>query len=155
MLSTTSEYALRALALLARAPRGHSLLGRELAQSAEIPPQYLSKIMLALRNAGLVTAVRGSGGGYSLLRPADAIYLSDVVQLFDGPAGRSMCLMGPSRECSEKHPCSAHASWANVRDAYLQFLEGTTLEQISAEGPHESQVTPASRKAQRKATLAV
>ena len=152
MLSTTSEYALRALALLASVPRGQSLLGRELAESAEIPPQYLSKIMLALRNAGLVTAVRGTGGGYSLLRPADAIHLADVVQLFDGPVGRPMCLMGPGRECSEKHPCSGHASWAKVRDAYHQFLEGTTLHEISQEGPHETQVTQPVRRAPRKLT---
>lgn len=151
MLSTTSEYALRALAMLARVPRGHSLLGRELAEGAEIPPQYLSKIMLALRNAGLVTAVRGAGGGYSLLRPADAIHLTDVVQLFDGPAGKPMCLMGPSRECSEKYPCSAHTAWAKVRDSYQQFLEGTTLQEISIEGPHPTQVTLGGRRVHHKA----
>ena len=153
MLSTTSEYALRALALLARLPRGHSLLGRELAETAGIPPQYLSKIMLSLRNAGLVTAVRGTGGGYSLLRPADAIHLVDVVQLFDGPISRPMCLMGPNRECSEKHPCSGHASWAKVRDTYMEFLESTTLHQISYGGPHDTQLTQSTRRSLRKAAV--
>lgn len=150
MLSTTSEYALRALALLARLPRGQSLLGRQIADSAEIPPQYLSKIMLSLRNAGLVAAVRGTGGGYSLLRPADAIHLVDVVQLFDGPASRPMCLLGPHKECSEKHSCTAHSHWGQVRDAYMNFLEHTTLHQISHTELHETQLTRTARAGARK-----
>lgn len=145
MLTTTSEYALRALTLLARVPRGQWMLGRELAASADIPPQYLSKIMLSLRNAGLIAATRGTGGGYCLLRPADAIHLVDVVQLFDGPVGQPRCLLGPQRECSEKHPCTAHSSWGRVRDAYRDFLEMTTLQQISHNDAHETQLTQSGR----------
>ena len=141
MLSTTSEYALRALTMLARVPRGQWMLGRDLAASAEIPPQYLSKIMLSLRNAGLVAATRGTGGGYCLLRPPDAIHLVDVVQLFDGPIGQPRCLLGPHRECGEKHACTAHRSWARVRDAYRDFLEITTLQQIA----HDDSAPPSLR----------
>ena len=79
VLSTTSEYALRALLLLAQSPPEQVVLGRDLAAGARIPPRYLSKIMLALRRAGLVSANRGTGGGYSLLRPAAAIHLVEVV----------------------------------------------------------------------------
>ena len=145
MLSHTSEYALRALAKLAQISRGESLLGRELAEGAGIPPSYLSKIMLSLRNAGLVVATRGTGGGYMLLRPADAIHLIDVVQLFEGPATRPQCLLGPDRECSEKDPCTAHDSWSKVRKTYLDFLEHTTLYDISQARPHQSQITPTGR----------
>ena len=69
MLSTTSEYALRALACLAGQPQGTDQLGRDLAKAAEIPANYLSKILLALRNAELVDTTRGSGGWLS---PAQA-----------------------------------------------------------------------------------
>lgn len=150
MLSTTSEYALRALTLLAKVPRGRWMLGRELATTADIPPQYLSKIMLSLRNAGLVAATRGTGGGYCLLRPADAIHLVDVVQLFDGPVEQPHCLLGPNRECSEKHPCTAHSSWGRVRDAYRDFLETTTLQQISHDEAHDTQVSQTARRAARQ-----
>lgn len=149
MLSTTSEYALRALTLLARVPRGRWMLGRELATAADIPPQYLSKIMLSLRNAGLVAATRGTGGGYCLLRPADAIHLVDVVQLFDGQVEQPRCLLGPQRDCSEKHPCTAHSSWGRVRDAYRDFLEATTLQQISHDVLHETQISQTARRATR------
>ena len=53
MLTITSQYALRALTHLAR-QAGEPVLGRDLAQSGEVPANYLSKVMLTLRNAGLV-----------------------------------------------------------------------------------------------------
>ncbi len=52
MFSTTSEYALRALVQLSRQSAGVSVLGQDLAQRANIPPNYLSKILWTLRNAG-------------------------------------------------------------------------------------------------------
>ena len=136
MLSTTSEYALRALAHLARLPQGGAMLGRELAEEAEIPANYLSKILVALRNAGLVATARGSGGGYWLLRPPDAIHLVEVVELFDGPAARTTCVLGHRKACEEKNPCSAHEAWKKVRLAYAEFLEATTLAQIAAHRVH-------------------
>jgi Rrf2 family protein len=131
MLTTTSEYALRALAALACLPRGSSKLGRELARDADIPSNYLSKILVALRNAGLVATARGSGGGYWLLRPADAVHLVDVVELFEGVGSTRTCILGHNKPCNEKESCSAHERWRNVKELYLEFLEKTTLADIS------------------------
>lgn len=149
MLSTTSEYALRALTHLARLPRGGSMLGRELAEQAEIPANYLSKVLLALRNAGLVATARGSGGGYWLLRPPDAIHLLDVVELFEGPVTRPTCVLRSHRPCDEKNSCAAHEQWKNVRAAYAQFLEATTLAEISAHRIHRPTVPRNGRPARR------
>jgi Rrf2 family transcriptional regulator, iron-sulfur cluster assembly transcription factor len=144
MLSATSEYALRALAQLAQLSRGDALLGRELAKSAGVPQHYLAKIMLSLRNAGLVLATRGAGGGYMLLRPADAIHLIDVISLFEGPSRWPHCLLRGDHKCSGDEACAAHAHWAKVRDGYLEFLEHTTLYDLTHATAHDSQVTRAS-----------
>ncbi len=141
MLSATSEYALRALTRLAQLPRGDAMLGRDLAKATGGPSQYLAKIMLSLRNAGLVLATRGTGGGYMLLRPADAIHLIDVVSLFEGPSGWPHCLLRADKKCTSSSPCAAHAHWGRVRDGYLEFLEQTTLNDISADTAHETQIT--------------
>lgn len=131
MLSTTSQYALRALAHLA-SQSGEAVLGRDLADSVEIPANYLSKVLLTLRNAGLVATARGSGGGYRLGRPADEIHLVDVVELFDDISrNKPACFLGHTRACSEKTPCSAHSAWKSVQVAYLKFLVSTPLSAIS------------------------
>jgi Rrf2 family protein len=131
MLSTTSEYALRALSIMAALPPGASILGRDLARHTGIPSRYLAKILTTLHNAGIVGAARGSNGGYWLARSADSIRMQEVVALFDSLAMRRGCLLWPGRTCSEDNPCSAHSSWRAVRDAYLRFLEDVTLADIS------------------------
>ena len=108
------------------------MLGRDLAQSGEIPENYLSKVMLTLRNAGLVDTTRGSGGGYRLGRSANEIYLIDVVELFEEISRtKPGCFLGHARKCSDLTPCSAHSSWQGVQVAYLKFLVSTPLSAIA------------------------
>lgn len=139
MFSTTCEYALRALVRLAQMPDGAAILGRDLAQQADIPANYLSKILLTLRNAGILTTARGTGGGYRLRKSASEIRLIHVVELFDGARARPACLLG-AKECSDENPCSAHNSWREVRDTYVRFLETTTLFEVAQ--PVENGVRP-------------
>ncbi|MFB3916166.1 MAG: Rrf2 family transcriptional regulator [Terriglobales bacterium] len=139
MISTTAEYALRALTQLAAQPAGSAILGRELAGQSGVPANYLAKILLSLRNAGMVTTNRGTGGGYRLSRPAQRIRLIEVVELFDGAALHNACILGRDRQCSETTPCSAHGAWRRVRRSYNQFLARTTVADISAHaGPGPS-----------------
>jgi Rrf2 family protein len=133
MFSTTCEYALRALVGLARVPSGDAILGRDLARSAQIPANYLSKILLTLRNAAILTTARGTGGGYRLRKPPETIRLLDIVELFDGARAKPACLLG-GKHCSDEDPCPAHESWREIRTAYVEFLETTTLASIAKTG---------------------
>jgi Rrf2 family transcriptional regulator, iron-sulfur cluster assembly transcription factor len=131
MLSTTSQYALRALTHLAR-HEGRPVLGHDLAQSVEIPANYLSKVLLTLRNAGLVDTTRGSGGGYRLRKPSNEIHLIDVVELFEEVSrSKPSCFLGRKRACSASEPCSAHSTWKELQAAYLGFLVSTPLSAIA------------------------
>lgn len=137
MLSITSQYALRALCHLAR-QSGEAVLGRELAQAVEIPANYLSKVLLTLRNAGLVDTTRGSGGGYRLRIAANEIHLIDVVELFEEVSrNKPHCFLGRTRTCSDHAPCTAHSTWGDLQAAYLGFLVSTTLSAIAGK-PNDS-----------------
>lgn len=131
MLTVTSEYALRALIHLAHLPPGGCLRGEELARKAGVPAKYLSKIMLTLRDSGLVFATRGVHGGYRLNKEATQIPLHEVVGLFEGMPVQPGCVLGLNRACSEEKPCTAHWSWGNLRVAYMHFLESTSLHDIA------------------------
>lgn len=136
MLSTTSEYALRALAYLAQQPANTAQLGRDLARAVDIPANYLSKVLLTLRNAGLVATTRGSGGGYRLRKRADEIFLIDVVELFDEISrSKPSCFLRHTRPCSNARPCTAHAAWSDLQAAYLGFLVSTPLSEIAGVHP--------------------
>jgi Rrf2 family protein len=132
MLSTTARYALRALLVLASEPAERLVLGKDMARLAQIPGNYLSKIMITLAGAGLVEATRGSNGGYRLSRPAHQIRLIEVVGLFDRQITPKACFLGVKTECSDSDPCTAHMAWKTVKAELLEFLEGTTLDRISS-----------------------
>ncbi len=127
MLSTTTEYALRALVHMAQLPPASSILGRNLAKQADIPADYLSKLLWTLRKAGFVEAFRGQGGGYRLSKPANRIPLVEIVELFEGIHSRPGCLLGERHECSDEQACTAHNAWKEVRQVYLHFLTQNTI----------------------------
>lgn len=134
MLSTTAEYALRAMVQLARhGEEGETMLGRDLAELSRVPRNYLSKILLTLKKAGLVSASRGAGGGYGLRKPSELILLVDIVELFDHERAHPRCLLDFDRECADHLACSAHEKWKEVRTAYTEFIRTTTLAEIATE----------------------
>ncbi len=148
MLSATTQYALRALMHLAQIPPGTSLLGRDLATRAGIPANYLAKILLTLRNAGMVETARGQGGGYRLAKRPDRIVLVEVVDLLEGIRSRPGCFLGEGHDCCDREACSAHPAWKEVRQAYLKFLTTNTIADIG-----QSRVPATPGRAARKKTL--
>jgi Rrf2 family protein len=132
LLSVTSQYAVRALAQLAREHNERSMLGKELAEKAEIPPNYLAKILLSLKNAGMLGTARGSRGGYWLVREPKSIRLIEIVQLFDQTVTPQPCILGERDQCSPEQPCSAHQRWHEIRKAYTDFLENTTISDLAS-----------------------
>ena len=75
MFSQTAEYALRAVACLARRP-GEPMTTRQIADASRVPAGYLAKILQALARAGVVTGQRGLNGGFLLAhRPEELTML--------------------------------------------------------------------------------
>jgi Rrf2 family transcriptional regulator, iron-sulfur cluster assembly transcription factor len=128
MLSVTVQHALRALTVLAGLPDGVHLLGKELAKQAEIPANYLSKILWLLGGAGFIDATRGNGGGYRLHRPAAQIRLADVVDVFEGHRGNGSRLAEHSN--SEAH-AAVQKPWHELDEALTHFLRTTTIADIA------------------------
>lgn len=131
MLSVTSQYALRALAFIAANEGEAAVLGRKISEHTGIPPNYLSKILIGLNNAGIVSASRGTGGGYRLTSSPASITLDRVVSVFDRDIVNPCCLLGYKRPCSDENACSAHFAWKDTREALTTFLSATTLADIS------------------------
>ena len=134
MITTTSEHALRALIRLAVEPEDSLVGGRDMAEDLGIPPNYLSKVLLTLRNAGMIETTRGQGGGYRLIRDAGGIALIEVVELFEGIATRPHCFLGEKNVCSDNDPCPAHKYFKHVRELYIRYLEKTTIGMLAKNG---------------------
>ncbi len=135
MLSITANYALRALSCLAGMTDDRAVLGRDLAAMANVPANYLAKVLVVLKRAGFVEATRGIGGGYRLGQKPEDISLMQVVELFDPQGGLRGCLLDSSQPCNVNHLCPAHERWNEVKSVYRKFLETTTLAKVATADP--------------------
>jgi Rrf2 family protein len=126
MLSSTSDYALRAILLLAQAEPGQPVRADEIARATGAPANYLAKTLNALAKARLVTSARGPLGGFTLAIAPDELTLACIVDCFDEVRPASRCLLG-NRPCDALHPCRAHDRWSMVQRTHRAALAETTI----------------------------
>ena len=126
MLSSTSDYALRAILVLAQATDGRPLRADQIARATASPANYLAKTLNALAKAGLVHSTRGPFGGFVLAVPAAELSLAQIIDCFDEPRPQTHCLLG-NAACDLRHPCIAHQRWTAIKDARRAALADTTV----------------------------
>jgi Rrf2 family protein len=134
-LSQKSKYALRALQRLAREKGRGPVLIVDLAKREAIPRKFLEFILLALKNAGVLSSKRGKGGGYELQKDPTQITIGEVVRLFDGPLAPLPCASERAfRKCDDCHDvatCGTQWVMREVRDAMAKILDHTTLADLT------------------------
>ena len=128
---------MRAAVCLARQYGGGTMRAREMAQTTGIPANYLSKILHQLAKAGVVESERGRAGGFRLATPPNTVILASVVAPFEPQVQRTRCLLGLP-QCSDTNPCGAHEKWRVIKEATLDFLNGTTLADVIDAGDGRS-----------------
>lgn len=130
MISQTAKHALAALTALAELPEGQYAGAGEIAGEIDAPRNYLGKLLQTLAGEGLVESQKGKGGGFRLARRPASISLIEVVEPIDRVSRWADCFLGRGR-CSDNSPCAVHDRWANVRDTYIQFLQQTTITDLT------------------------
>lgn len=132
MLSQTAEHAIRALLYLADEAADRPASTDEVAAAIDAPRNYLAKTLNALARAGYVSASKGPGGGYRLNVAPEELAISQVIEEFDPPAQRHMCLLG-GRPCDAEHPCEAHDRWVEMWRRSKEPLRHTLLADLLGE----------------------
>ncbi|MFI9552861.1 Rrf2 family transcriptional regulator [Nonomuraea endophytica] len=97
-LSSRSAVAIHALTMLARWGE-RTLTSAEIADSLASNPVLVRRILGSLRDAGLVWATEGRGGGWSLARPAREITLYDAYRAVEAGPILSRHPHEPSAAC--------------------------------------------------------
>ncbi|WP_041957762.1 RrF2 family transcriptional regulator [Sulfurospirillum arsenophilum] len=84
LLSTKGMYGLSAMYQLFLSKSNKPLQIKEISARAEIPQNYLEQLLILLRQAGLVTSVRGAYGGYLLAKNPEDILIKDILIALEG-----------------------------------------------------------------------
>lgn len=130
-VTAQEEYGLRCLVQLARAHAGRKTLTiPEIAESEKISGPYAGKLLAVLKQGGLVGAVRGRAGGYTLTRDPRAITLDEVLTVLGGRMFTSeYCSQFPGSEtnCVHTDECNIRSIWGSVELVLCSVFKRMTL----------------------------
>jgi Rrf2 family protein len=125
-VSRKVDYALRAMIYLASLPAGAREPLQDVAQKNDIPKEFLSKIFKSLSEGGLVTAIRGPGGGVAMARTASEISFLDVIEAVEGPVVLNVCL-DDTKGCALSSSCTMQSIWRAGQERMLDVYRATSL----------------------------
>ncbi len=135
-LTTKGRYAVTAMLDLAYHSGRKPVTLNDIARRQDISLSYLEQLFAKLRRAGMVTGVRGPGGGYRLSRPASQINIADIITAVDESVDSTRC--GGKGNCQNNQPCLTHELWMGLSRQIYDYLAGISLADLLAR--HEVQV---------------
>jgi Rrf2 family protein len=83
LLSEACDYGLRAVIWMAQRPPAEPQKVKDIAEGIQAAPGYLIKVLQELAKAGILTARRGSQGGFTLQCDPDQLTALDVINAID------------------------------------------------------------------------
>ena len=129
--STSTKYAVMALIELAIRQNDRPVQIREISESTGIPYHFLAKLVQILVKAGILSSIKGRGGGLKFVRSPEDITLAEVVKTIDGQQVFQSCIFG-LQNCDGTRNCPIHSVWGPIRDQIINFLENTTVADLGS-----------------------
>ena len=128
-LSTRTRYGTRILLELARNSENAPIKVSKIASRQDIPVKYLEQLIRVLKQADLVTSVRGAKGGHMLAKPPETISLGQIVRLFEGQADLVECVSSPEK-CRISDDCNVRKAWKEATSVLFKSLDAITIEDL-------------------------
>ena len=133
-LSTKARYALRATVDLALHCEQHPVRRKDISRRQDISPHYMEQLFTKLRDAGLIEAVRGPGGGYLLTRSPEQITAGEVIRAVHEVLAPAPCLTAESPvDCDRASTCVTRRLWHELEDRTDEFLDSKTIQDLCDE----------------------
>ena len=102
---------------------------KEIADAQGISEKFISRIVVPLRERGMIKSERGKLGGFRLAQAPSDITLLAVIETLQGPIPPVACAADKAR-CVRSGTCVARSVWTDVNTAVRAALRGMTLETV-------------------------
>ena len=133
-ITSQEEYGLRCLLQVAQLTQKDELVSlEEVAHAEHITSDYAAKLLSVLRNAKLIESVRGKNGGYRLSRPAEKIFLNEVIRILSGELFETQsCQQFPGNDskCVHISCCSIRSVWFSISSILFNLLKQISLKDL-------------------------
>ncbi|GHL62677.1 HTH-type transcriptional regulator IscR [Escherichia coli] len=119
-LTSKGRYAVTAMLDVALNSEAGPVPLADISERQGISLSYLEQLFSRLRKNGLVSSVRGPGGGYLLGKDASSIAVGEVISAVDESVDATRC----------QGKCLTHALWRDLSDRLTGFLNNITLGEL-------------------------
>jgi len=127
-LSTKGRYAVRILLCVSRLEQKDMPVSKKrISEQEGISTDYIEQIIVPLKNAGLVSSVRGLRGGFRLAKNMGDITLYDILSASEGDINLVGCL---AEGCSRSDECVVRRVWQGASDVLLKYFSKITLKEL-------------------------
>ena len=133
MLSNASKYAIRTVLFLAKNSSQRKKFGsKHIAESLDIPQQFIAKILQKLVKADIISSSKGPGGGFFTTQNNLNRNILDVINVFEKNDIFSECFLGLP-VCDDENPCPVHDIVSVFKDALLERFGNKNIKTIADE----------------------
>jgi Rrf2 family protein len=128
-ITRAGEYGVLGLMHLARRNPGQRAMIDDVSRQEHIPKSFLAKIFQHLARAGLVRSIRGSHGGFALLKSPDEISVLEIIEAVEGKIVLQRCRMDKP-DCEHAGGCALCGLFERAQDGIKEVLTQTTLRDL-------------------------
>ena len=133
-ITSKGRYGLRAMVDLAVNSETEPVSIHSIGERQDISDGYLEQLIAKLRKAGLVTSVRGAGGGYKLAKPASEISVGDILRALEGSLDAVNCPgLEEESSCDGSEFCVTKYVWQKINDSINRTVDEMKLDQLVEE----------------------
>lgn len=129
-LTTRGRYAVTAMLDLTLHAHDKPISLADISERQSISLSYLEQLFSRLRQSGLVSSVRGPGGGYHLGRASNGIFVAQIIDAVNESIDTTNC-QGKG-DCQGGEICLTHTLWSDLSKEIHGFLNGISLADLVA-----------------------
>ena len=132
LIRRNTDYALRALVLMAKDRTGDVYVVTRLANEARVPEDFLRKTLQRLDKAGIIESKRGPKGGFQLSKDPARISVLDVMEAVQGPLAVNRCFL-KDIGCDNFNRCELKEKLIGAQQHMVDLFKSVTIRELAAE----------------------
>ncbi|MFD1811707.1 RrF2 family transcriptional regulator [Rhodococcus gannanensis] len=127
-LTKFTDLGLRVMMRLAVAPGGGGLTTAQVADEMSIPYTHTTKVVLRLKELGMVEARRGRGGGLSITEKARSTSIGWLTRQLEGDDEVVTC--EGATPCPLRSDCRLRGALRRAQNAFYESLDSITVDDL-------------------------
>jgi len=132
LITRNTDYAIRAICFVAESKKEITSVS-ELAQKLKIPRPFLRKISQTLNKKGVLASFKGKSGGFKLRHKPKDIFITDLIEIFQGPLKLNECIF-KKKLCSSMNSCILREKVVGIEQRVISELGLITIESLLKRG---------------------